>query len=82
MSVIGNLPDIRNMKPAAYPITDMDIYYDILPSVRYRIRGWFRITDVRYTNPATYPIMDMSVIGYAAGFILQISGTRIHPGFL
>ena len=30
----------------------------ILPSVRYRIRGWIWITD-------------MSVIGYAAGFVLR-----------
>ena len=53
------IPDVRNTKPAAFPITD----------VRYRKRSWFCITDVRYTKPAAFPIPDppitdvLSVIG-------------------
>ena len=63
LSVIGNTNRI-----------DPVLLYCILPSVRYRIRGWFRITDVHYrirgwiripdicnTKPAAYPITDMDI---------------------
>ena len=40
-----------------------------ITDVRYRIRGWIRITDVRYRIRGWIRIPDMSVIGYAAGFV-------------